>query len=53
MFSTADPINSIKPDQAIGYWSGSVDMSDQEWSARSTLASLWLPTQIFLTFQKK
>jgi len=29
---TADPITSIKPDQAIGFWSGSVDMSDREWS---------------------
>ncbi|KAH3801842.1 hypothetical protein DPMN_155504 [Dreissena polymorpha] len=25
---TADQINSIKPDQAVGYWSGSVGMSD-------------------------
>ena len=37
---TADKINSIKPDQAIEYWSGSVGMSDREWSGRSTLVFL-------------
>jgi len=47
---TADPINLIKPDQAIGSWSGSVGMSDREglpWSA-----SLGLSTRIFLTCRK-
>ena len=29
---TADPFNSIKPDQAIVYWSGSVGVSDRVWS---------------------
>ena len=37
---TADQINSIKPDQAIGYWSGSVGMIDREWSRRSTLVGI-------------
>jgi len=29
---TADAINSIKPDQAILYWSCSAGISDREWS---------------------
>ena len=37
---TADQINSIKPDQAIGFWSGSVGMFDREWSGRSTLVGI-------------
>ncbi|KAH3720116.1 hypothetical protein DPMN_063009 [Dreissena polymorpha] len=47
---TADQINSIKPDQAIGYWSGSVGMSGRGRSGRSALVGL--PTRYFLTFQK-
>ncbi|KAH3725058.1 hypothetical protein DPMN_050887 [Dreissena polymorpha] len=48
--TTADQINSIKPDQAVGYWSGSVRMSGRGWSGRSALVGL--PTRYFLTCQK-
>ncbi|KAH3734424.1 hypothetical protein DPMN_040864 [Dreissena polymorpha] len=46
---TADQINSIKPDQAVGYWSGSVGMSDQgrsgngSRSTRQLIVHLGLP----------
>ena len=46
---TANPINSIKPEQAIGYLSGWVGSCREGllWSA-----SLGLPTRIFLACQK-
>ncbi|KAH3808236.1 hypothetical protein DPMN_136589 [Dreissena polymorpha] len=47
---TADQINSIKPDQAVVYWSGSVGMSGRGRSGRSALVGL--PTRYFLTCQK-
>ncbi|KAH3727611.1 hypothetical protein DPMN_053550 [Dreissena polymorpha] len=36
---TADQINSIKPDQAVGYWSGPFGMSDRGRSGRSALTA--------------
>ncbi|KAH3897322.1 hypothetical protein DPMN_021510 [Dreissena polymorpha] len=47
---TADQINSIKPDQAVGYWSGSVGMSGQGRPGRSALVGL--PIRYFFTCQK-
>ncbi|KAH3714936.1 hypothetical protein DPMN_057639 [Dreissena polymorpha] len=40
---TADQINSIKPDQAVEYWSGSVGMSGRGWSdlVAIELSSTW------------
>ncbi|KAH3866398.1 hypothetical protein DPMN_029460 [Dreissena polymorpha] len=46
---TADQINSIKPDQAVEYWSGLVGMSGRGRSGRSALFGL--PTRYFLTCQ--
>jgi len=37
---TTDQINSIKPDEAIGYWSDSVGMSDWDRPGRSTLVGI-------------
>ena len=51
---TADQINSIKPDQAIGYWSGTVGMIDRAWSGRSTLVGVARASYtIFFDMSKK
>ena len=50
---TADPINLIKPDQTIGYWSGSVHMSDHEWSWRSSLVGITRPLYLNIFYMSK